>query len=344
MKKEKKKEKRWLLSLALLTLSFVPAVAQADGPPSRWQRAKEPEKMEDYRLHRSSQRMFPLIYDMKKARSDLYERYVRDLVTSLDAWNAATSSDVRLRVDLGRALEEQKSHRRAAEVLKSAVALKPDSPLMGDALLALGWACGHLGDHDCERDAYTQLLQIETEDVSRLMPLGNLAEVEMHFGNMKESIALYQETLRISAHVGANVSHALASWGLAVALDRTGDRNAAEDAARRALEISASLRRDLLHEEGVFFYPSYEVSYYEGVGAAAIARKATSAHAAAISWGAAERRFEKYVREAERTNPKDRFLGAAKARHASAKAEREKAEKKRAKEPLKRTDEEELPL
>ena len=83
---------------------------------------------------------------------------------------------------------------------------------------------------------------------------------------------------------------------------------------------------------------------YEGVGAVALARGASSAHDAAIYWGLAERKFEQYVRGAEQTNPKDRFLGAAKARHASCKAEREKAEKKRAKEPLKRTDEEELPL
>jgi len=75
-----------------------------------------------------------------------------------------------------------------------------------------------------------------------------------------------------------------------------------------------------------------------------LARGAPSAHDAAIYWSLAERKFDQYVRGAESSNPKDRFLGAAKARLASCKAEREKAEKKRAKEPIKRSDEEELPL
>jgi hypothetical protein len=94
----------------------------------------------------------------------------------------------------------------------------------------------------------------------------------------------------------------------------------------------------------VYFYPDYEVLYYEGLGAVTLARGATSAHDAAIYWNLAERKFEQYIRGAEKTNPQDRFLGSAKARHAACKAEREKAEKKRAKEPVKRTDEEELPL
>jgi tetratricopeptide (TPR) repeat protein len=236
-------------------------------------------------------------------------------------------------------------YRRSVQVLKSAAALAPDHPAMEDGWMILGFSCGHIGDHECERDAYLKVLELETEESGRLTPTLNLAEVEMHAGNLKEAISLYQEALRISARLTASGSNALAEWGIAVAYDRAGDRNNAEKSARRAIEISSSLRRDLLNDPSfVFFYPAYEIHYYEGIGAVALARGASSAHDAAIYWGLAERKFEQYVRGAEQTNPKDRFLGAAKARHASCKAEREKAEKKRAKEPLKRTDEEELPL
>lgn len=334
--------KRLAVALALVLVS---TSARAEGPPSRWERAKEPEKIEDYRLHKSAQRMFPLIEDMRRHRPDLYERYTRDLVTSLDSWDAAHSDDLRLRVDLGRALHERRDHKRAIEVLRSAIEKDPNHPMMEDAWFVLGLSCGSLGDHECEREAYMKTLDLETEETSRMTPTLNLSEVEMHLGHLKESIALYNETLRLSARASASYTNALAEWGLAVALDRAGERNAAERAAKRAIEIATSIHREnILRDSGVYFYPDYEVTYYEGLGAVTLARGAGSAHDAAIYWALAERKFEQYVRGAERTNPQDRFLGAAKARHASCKAEREKAEKKRAKEPMKRTDDEELPL
>src|SRR5690606_33562457 len=61
------------LAAALVLLSL-PAVARAEGPPSRWERAKDPEKIEDYRLHRSVQRTFPLVEEMRRHRTDLYDR------------------------------------------------------------------------------------------------------------------------------------------------------------------------------------------------------------------------------------------------------------------------------
>lgn len=331
-----------LLPLLLLLL---PAVARAEGPPSRWERAEEPEKIEDYRLHKSVQRTFPLLEDTRRFRSDLYDRIARDLIVSLDSWDAKNSTDPRLRFDLGRALEEHGEHRRAAEVLKSAIALDPSHPIMSEAWLYLGFACGHIGDHVCERDSYLEVLRNETEEPKRLTPMLNLSEVEMHLGNLKESISGYQEALRMAARLPTNSTTPLAQWGLAVAYDRSGDRIAAEREAKGAVEIERSMRiTDLLHSDGVFFYPAYEVLYYDGLGAVARARGAASAHDAAIFWAEAERKFEQYVRSAELRNPSDRFLPHAKARYTSSKAEREKAEKRRVKEPVKRTDDEELPL
>jgi len=249
--------KKYFIALALLLVSSPPSNARAEGPPSRWERAKEPDKIEDYRLHRSVQRMFPLIEEARRHRSDLYERYVRDLVTSLDSWDSANSPDVRLRIDLGRALHEAKDHRRSIEVLRSAIKLDPSHPMIEEAWFVLGLSCGSVGDHECERDAYLKTLELETEEAARMTPSLNLAETEMHFGNMKESVALYNETLRLSARVGASYTNALAEWGLAVALDRSGDRGNAERAAKRALESSASIRKEhIIRDHGVYFDPS----------------------------------------------------------------------------------------
>jgi tetratricopeptide (TPR) repeat protein len=334
--------RRLLCTIGLLVL---PVTAHAEGPPSRWDRAKDPDKTEDWRLHKSVQRTFPLLEDTRRFRSDLYDRIARDLIVSLDSWDAKDSTDVRLRYDLGRALEEHGEHRRAAEVLKSAIELDPNHPIIDEAWMYLGFACGHIGDHVCERDSYVEVLRRDTEDYRRVTPMLNLSEVEMHLGHLKESISGYQETLRLAARLPASSTAPLAKWGLAVAYDRAGDRPAAEREAKGAIELERSMHEEnLLHSDGVFFYPSYEVLYYDGLGAVARARAAASAHDAAIYWAEAERKFDGYVRSAEQRNATDRFLPQAKSRLASCKAEREKADKRRLKEPLKRTDEEDLPL
>jgi tetratricopeptide (TPR) repeat protein len=337
--------RRGRFAVVALLLLLVPASARADGPPSRWDRAKDPDKFEDYRLHKSVQRTFPLLDDTRRFRPDLFDRIARDLIVSLESWNAENSTDPRLRFDLGRALEEHGEHLRAAKVLKAAIELDPNHPIMDEAWLFLGFACGHIGDHACERDSYLEVLRRDTEDYRRLLPMLNLSEVEMHLGNLKESIALYHETLHMAARLPTSTTTPLAQWGLAVAYDRAGDRLAAEREAKMALELERSMHREgVVDEDGVFFYPAYEILYYHGMAAVARARAAASAHDAAISWAEAERKFEGYVKNAERRNPTDRFLSHARARYASCKAERQKAEKRGLKEPRKRGDDEDLPL
>ena len=126
-------------------------------------------------------------------------------------------------------------------------------------------------------------------------------------------------------------------WGLAVALDRSGDRVGADKEALAVIEmqISSGLT-GLLRSSGVFFFPDHELAWYDGVGASALARKTTSAADQARYWKAAEDAFAAYIRGAERfvrTGGVDRWLELARVRHASAKIERERAEKKRGKAP-----------
>jgi tetratricopeptide (TPR) repeat protein len=330
--------------LAVATL-LAPLAARADTPMSRWDRAKNPAAYEDEKLHLSAHRLLVQLEIAKRLRSDLFDRFTRDLKISLEAWNAEKSADPRLRFDYGQLLEERGEHLRAIQVLKPALAMAPQHPAADAAWWFLGVACGHVGDYECEHRSYTELLRVRTEDYRRLTPMLNLAEVEMHLGRLKDAIADYQETLRVAARLPTDETTPLAQWGLAVAYDRAGDRAAAEREAARAIELERSMHRErLLQSQGVFFYPDYEVTWYEGLGAIARARAATSAHDAAIHWGEAERKFAAYVRGAEARKGGDPWLGTAKARHASAKAEREKAEKRRAKEPLPRRDDEELPL
>lgn len=316
-------------------------VARADTPPSLWDRAKDPATADTYRLHLEVQRRLAQGMAARdfgfESSNEGQKATVR---TMLERAHADKSPDVRLRFDLGRVLVElgrtegQPYYVRAVEVLNPALAMAPDHPAAEEAWALLSDACGHIGDHACERRAYHQILRLHTEEHERGTSTLNLAETEMHFGNLKEAIEGYREALRIASRYPSRTLAPLALWGLAVALDRSGDRVAADKEALAVLEMqSSSGLNGLLRSSSVFFFPDYELNWYDGVGASALARKpGVSAVDAARLWKVAEEAFAKYVAGAQRRG-EDRWLELAKVRLTAAKAERERAEKKRGKVP-----------
>jgi tetratricopeptide (TPR) repeat protein len=197
--------------------------------------------------------------------------------------------------------------------------------------LDLAFACGHVGDHVCERKSYVEVLRIETEDIHRATPSLNLAETEMHLGSLKEAVDLYRETLRLAGRFPSGNTAPLAVWGLAVALDRSGDSVGAEKEARFALEIERGMNHPrLLRSPNVFFVPAYEIHWYEGLGWSAEAKMAANSTEALRLWRLAEASFTAYVRLADHD---DRWLALANVRLANVKAAREAAEKLEKKKP-----------
>lgn len=336
--------KRLVSSCVAAALVAGASAAAADTPMSRWDRARDPDAYEDEKLHLSAQRMLVQLEIARRLRSDLFDRFTRDLKLSLESWNAASSRDPRLRFDYGQLLEQRGEHLRAIEVLKPALAMAPDHPAAEEAWLRLAFACGHVGDHACERRSYVEVLRLVTEEPSRATPTLNLAETEMHLGNLREAIEGYREALRLAGRTPSRDTAPLAVWGLAVALDRSGDRVSGEKEARFARELEKSSGvRSLLRSTNVFFVPAYEIHWYEGLGASAEARVEPSPAKAVALWREAEQSFEAYVRAAERTSiaagaekprEKDRWLDLARARLKDIKAERARAEKRRGKEPV----------
>ena len=326
-----------VVAAAIVGCAVAAPSAQADTPPGRWERAKDPEAGDAYRLHVDAQARLASIKIVRDHRGSNGNE-AREILTKLLRNGADKSKDVRLRIDLADCYDELKDYTSAARVLKEAIELAPDHSAIDNAWWMLAIACGHLGDHGCERKAYEEFLRRTTEDHRRLTASLNLAETEMHLGNLRTAIEGYRETMRLAArHPLARETAPLAEWGLAVALDRSGDRIGAEKEARFAYELEKSLGfgvrgRTLLRSETVFFYPQYEIHWYEGLGAAARARVAATPSEAVDLWREAELSFGTYVRRAEVTKERDRWLELAKTRAAQATAEREAAEKRKSKE------------
>ncbi len=159
----------------------------------------------------------------------------------LERYGAEKSSDPRLRFDLGQVYLQLMEYAKAAKVLKSVLAEHPDHPAADDGWVRLAFACGYMADHECEQKAYIQVLRRATDEIARATPTLNLAETEMHLGNLREAVEGYREALRIAGRVPTGETAPLAVWGLAVALDRSGDRLGAEKRRASLATSSASM-------------------------------------------------------------------------------------------------------
>ena len=330
-----------VLVTAAALLGACERVAHADTPPSVWDRAKDPNAGAIYKLHVQNEIVIhePRTSVLAMSKIDLGQAVAQGARDRILRADPAIQNDPRIRFDLGALHEKLLNFPKAAEVLKKALEDAPNHPASDDAWHTLAEACGHLGDSTCEKDAYTELLKRETEDFRRTIPLLNLAEAEMHLGHLRDAIDGYREALRVSAklppNAGGNVS-ALAVWGLAVALDRSGDRVTGEQQARFAMSLENG--KSVGEIPGTYFYPSYEVLWYDGLGAAAQARATPDRNEALKLWNIAQSRFTRYIDGAEKN--KDPWVGIAKARLAQIMASRLETEKRPASPKPKQTDEE----
>lgn len=324
-----------IAALVVATFACFPAAVRADTVPSTWERARDPDGAEAYDLHRAVQQR---LIRTTRTEIDLGER--ARVLAMLQRAGAEQSKSPLLRFDLAEVYRLLDNHARAAEIYKAALAEFPDHPAAEAAWIRLAFACGHLGDHECERTAYVAVLKLETEDVLRAVPTLNLAETHMYFGDLQEAIDGYRETLRLAGRVSMGETAPLATWGLAVALDRSGNQLDAEKEARFALELERSmgLKNLLRMREIVFFEPAYEIYWYEGLGAAAQAAAAASPRDAVSLWRFAEKSFSAYIEAATPKN--DRWLPIAKARLSHIKAQRQRAEKAVGRAPARSADEE----
>lgn len=182
----------------------------------------------------------------------------------LERFGAATSADLRLRLDLGRILARLQQFPEARDVLLGALDKAPSDPRASSAWFEVAICDAHLGKRDEEARAYESALALADDPDERALLFANLAEARMSLGKLDDARTAAETSLELVPEL------VLSRWTLAVILDRAGDGFAALEQAKLCIAGDPDFAR--LHEPGVFFEPGYEVHYYQGLGELAHAR------------------------------------------------------------------------
>jgi tetratricopeptide (TPR) repeat protein len=314
------------LLIALLCLS---GAARADSPPTFWQRLGKPNVVAEQSLHVEARRAL-LRRDEGVEDFALFGELRRQdqLMLTMKQLEKLPKRTPLLSFDLGQIYEELGMHRAAIQTLRPLVdltaragdaaatddAAKP--AFLEDAWLTLAYAYAKSEDTTRERDAYLEYLKLAKHPRSRNIATLNLAEAEMRLGNLEAAIVGYRDAFtQASMEMFSDETVQLATWGLAVALDRYGDRAAARLEADRAVRLDKGLKL-IEHGERVFFVPDYEVHWYSGLGWLASARaEDVSPEERVSALLKATAAWEKYVKSAR---PDDLWLPQARAHLADA--------------------------
>jgi hypothetical protein len=96
--------------------------------------------------------------------------------------------------------------------------------------------------------------------------LGNLAEVTMMREDLEGALELYAQAVS----EGNREERVLGLWGMAVVLDRLGEKGESLERAKQALRDDVR-PMGVLKQSSIFFVPAYEGHYYDGLGFRALA-------------------------------------------------------------------------
>jgi len=140
----------------------------------------------------------------------------------------------------------------------------------------------HAGRFEAATAEHDRALRRSLDPTRDWTELANLAESEMLTGALPRAVALYERSLELAQRNGSDATvgkdhlwvGVLSLWGLAVALDRLGERGAALERAEQAMGVGSGLAAlRVLRDEQVFFEPREEVYWYEALGFEALARR-----------------------------------------------------------------------
>ncbi len=304
----------WLLCAAR------PSHAQGH-PPGVWERAADPARQREDIVYRRAE-VHMAAASRQNLFSPMWQEHLGIAFQALEDGHADNAADVRLRFVFGEVAEQLHLYERAARALESALRDAPDDPSATQAYFALGICYAKLNRAEEEIAAYDEYIRRETHPGRRGNALSNRAEAQMLLGRMSAAISDYRGSLRIDPE------SVLTHWGLAVALDRSGDAPGGLAEAKIAITYDPLDQR--ISSQDVFFMPEYDKYWYEGIGAIAHAQQIDDPATSILWWETAVAKWAEYVALATADDP---WVRLAKAHQASCERQLEQAKKTAARTP-----------
>lgn len=205
-----------------------------------------------------------------------------------------------------RLADERGSAPLRADALRGFLRVRAIDPTYEASSVAAALAALHTRAHRFAdaRDEHRRALDAALFPETRWTETANLAESAMLAGDLPAAVALYRRALALAERYGADATlgprrvwvGVLSLWGLAVALDRLGEHDAALERAGEALSLGPDLAAlEVLRTDSVFFEPAEEIYWYEALGWEAVARAAATPAEAAEAREQARRRWRRYL-------------------------------------------------
>ncbi|MGK4008949.1 tetratricopeptide repeat protein [Sorangium sp. So ce1036] len=245
--------------------------------PTVWARALDPEA--DHRAALIAQADALLARYNRLRRSPLLERveeigplWLREARALYERAGAATSRDHAVRLRYADILESLGDVQSAAANLEALLRIHPPAPARAEAWHALAVCYARLGRYADEIKAYDEALALEPHTGSRALLLANQAEAFMVLGDITSAVDGYRAALATLGSLDMFRYGVTTLWGLAVALDRSGDLEGAIEHIRLARTYDRNDQQ--IHGSGWFYVPPYDEAWYAALGHWAAARSA----------------------------------------------------------------------
>ncbi len=237
-----------------------------------WQKAQKPApagvKLTADEVHRQVARVLadpervPIIHPTSGASSLVQ---LEGALRVLTEFGAATSSDPRLRYDLGFVLAKLLKKADCAVAFEGAYAFAKDHAFAGEAMFELAICYSKLGKHAEEESAYLRALPLADRNSLKAIIHSNLSEARMAQGKVDEGIEAAETAILLAPDMASG------QYNLAILKDRGGDAAGALESARHAVELDPE--NEYLDGDGVFFEPAYERYWYYALRDLALAER-----------------------------------------------------------------------
>lgn len=295
-----------LLLAACAALGTWLASASASATPTRWAVARDPDVQREEALTRAAER--ELILDQKEKRSPFEDSILRieshapKAVQLLERGNAGAGTDWYLRLLLARAYFESKRWEDATRAFEGMLAFShvPDI-FRADALRQLAISYSWVERHAPAVECYELAIALEPHTSSRALMLANQSEAFMAMGDVSRSILGYRASLESLSMAEAYYLAPTSLWSLGVALDRSGDFEAAMESIGRARSYDPKDIR--ITDSGWSFIPANDENYFRALGEWHLARQATDVESRLAAYERSSIAWKQYLSRAPTTNP-----------------------------------------